>query len=481
MKPRQPAAQRGVFAILFAVLLVVILAMAGLAIDMGFVYERHGDMKSIANSAALAAAHQLDGTADGVENAVEAAEDTVRGNSWGPDQPADWDDAALALGTSADGPWLDAGSVLGMPDDQIQLYRYVRVDAGALGEDMGTVIRYFPYRADPGAQLASVVSVAGPVMSQMLPLGVCALSDIRYASRPVTGLAIQELVEHGFRRGVTYNLLRLNPGGNAPASFLVNPLDFPDSGSGVDPANFTHSAVAPFMCSGSIAQPRSNQVYVQQPFPTDLIPELNSRFGHASSCVQSAALPDRNIKDFTQASWLNNNPRTTAQAQQRSTSGGRLVTIADVDPSNPDDYDPSAPALRLREHYGTVWAFARAVRYSATAANHAGSSFRAADVDNLYPVDSGPALATTLSDLTTYLPYNSSFETPGGTFLRYRRILHIPLLQCPVSSDTATVLAVGKFMLSAPASSDASNPSIPAEFGGLLSGAPGSTDTRLYQ
>lgn len=475
MRPRQPAAQRGVFAILFAVLLVVILAMAGLAIDMGFVYERHGDMKSIANAAALAAAHQLDGTADGVENAIDAAEDSVDSNTWGRDQAADWDEAALTFGTSADGPWLDGDSVRALAADEIMRYRYARVDAGLLDADMGIVVRYFPYRGDPAVQLGSVVAVAGPVMTQMAPLAVCAMNKTRYMSRPVPGLpATPELVEHGFRRGITYNLLRLNPepASTGGASFLVNPLDFPGSAGGLDTSNFSHAAVAPFVCAGSMAQPPGNEVYVQQPFPVDLIPELNSRFGQVSTCP--AALPDRSIKEFVQASWLNNNPRTRAHAVEKFAADGALVTVADL--------PGAAAAGRTKEDYGTVWAYARPVRYSATAANRAGAAFKKADADELYPVDSGDKLTISLSDFTSYLPYNTTFEAPSGDFLRYRRILHVPLLDCPVTSGSASVLAIGKFMLTAPASNaDPANPVIAAEFGGLLPGGAGSVDTRLFR
>lgn len=482
MNAQRPAAQRGVFVILFAVLLVVILALAGLAIDMGFVYERQGDMKNFANSAALAAAHQLDGSADGIDNAIEAAEDSMDENMWGAAEEAGWSEQALTFSSSPDGPWIDAGTLRARSADEIRVHRYARVDAGQLDSALGTLVRFFPYRGEPTVQLSSVVSVAGPVLTQMMPLAVCALNQTRIASRAVSGLSVSELVEHGFRRGVTYNLLQLNPNGTAPVNFVVNPVDFPDSGSGLDLANFAHDRVAPFMCSGSIMQPPSDQVYVDRPFPTSLIPELNTRFGASSSCVQTAALPDRSIKSFVTASWLNNNTgRTAAQADRRATVGGRLVTIADVDPANPNDLDPSAPAQRSKEDYGTVWAYARPVRYSAAAANGVGTPFYKADIDNLYPVDTGTALSTTLSDTAVALPYNSSFQAPAGNYLRYRRIMYVPLLSCPVTGSSATVLAVGKFLLTAPADDDPASPSIPAEFGGLLPGRAPSGDTRLFQ
>lgn len=474
MTLQRPAPQRGVFLILFAVLIVAILALAGLAIDIGFVYEREGDMKHMANTAAIAAAHQLDGTVEGLDQAVEEARDILDENTWGAGEEPSWNESALSFGASPDGPWRAVDDVLSLPAGQIKLYRFARVDAGQLDTAMSTVVRLFPFMSEPEAQLASVVSVAGPVMTQMLPLGVCAMNANRYASRAVSGMSVLELVEHGFRRGVTYNLLRLNPapGSTAPASFLVNPVDFPGAGGSSNAANFAHGKVAPFMCAGSIAQPASDQVYVLQPFPTSLIPELNSRFGHASACEESAALPDRNIKSFLSADWLNNNARTVPHAQERATAGG-MMTVADL--------PPSTPAARLKEHYGTVWANVRPVRYSATAANHAGSRFIAADIDNLYPVDSGDKVSSTWPDLRLTLPYGYTIESPAGAHLRYRRILHVPLFACPVTSGTATVLAVGKFMLTAPASDDPGNTYISAEFSGLLPGTGRATETRLYR
>ena len=482
MKAQRPAAQQGVFAILFAVLLVVILALAALAIDMAFVYERHGDMKSFANSAAVAAAHELDGTADGIDRAIDAGVLGTFSNMYDRDRQFVWSEQAFSFSSSPEGPWIDADTLKARSADEIRAHRYARVDAALLDSDFGTLVRYFPYRGEPTAQLSSVVSVAGPVLTQMMPLALCALNNTRISSRPVSGLSVSELVEHGFRRGVTYNLLQLNPNGTAPANFVVNPVDFPDSGSGLDLANFNHDEVAPYVCSGTITQPRSDQVYVQQSFPTSLIPELNTRFGASSSCVATTALPDRSIKSFVTASWLNNNAgRTVAQADKRTTVGGRLVTIADVDPANPNDFDPTAPAQRTKEHYGTVWAYARPLRYSGAAANGAGAPFLKADIDNLYPVDAGTALSTTLSDSATSLAYNTSFQAPPGNFLRYRRIMFVPLLRCPVTGNSATVLAVGKFLLTAPADGDPANPSIPAEFGGLLPGSTASSDTRLFQ
>jgi hypothetical protein len=60
--------------------------------------------------------------------------------------------------------------------------------------------------------------------------------------------------------------------------------------------------------------------------------------------------------------------------------------------------------------------------------------------------------------------------------LRDRRVLNIPLLACPVGGGTATVLAVGKFFMTVPATAT----SLYAEFAGTVSPGTLGTDVELY-
>lgn len=54
--------QHGIIAILFAVIILVIIAFMGLAIDTARAYNRKVEMSRFANVAALAATKHLDGT-----------------------------------------------------------------------------------------------------------------------------------------------------------------------------------------------------------------------------------------------------------------------------------------------------------------------------------------------------------------------------------------------------------------------------------
>lgn len=58
--------QDGVFAIVYAMLLVPMRMMVGLAIDLSLAYTRHADMQTLADSVAVAAARARDGSAAGV-------------------------------------------------------------------------------------------------------------------------------------------------------------------------------------------------------------------------------------------------------------------------------------------------------------------------------------------------------------------------------------------------------------------------------
>src|SRR5206468_1917006 len=81
-------------------------------------------------------------------------------------------------------------------------------------------------------------------------------------------------------------------------------------------------------------------------------------------------------------------------------------------------------------------------------------------------------------------PGTTPYQAAGGsaTYKPYRntRVLHVPLLRCPVppgSSATATVVGIGKFFMTVPASSSA----LYAEFAGMDTEAALGGNARLYR
>ena len=107
--PQHPNCRRGFVLLSFGVSLVVIVAMLGLAVDVGHLYVAKSELQGYADSAAVAAAYALDGTSAGLARATAAAQSGLGSppNSWNfGSQPVASPQVAFAL-TSA-GPFLSA-------------------------------------------------------------------------------------------------------------------------------------------------------------------------------------------------------------------------------------------------------------------------------------------------------------------------------------------------------------------------------------
>src|SRR5512139_2980219 len=65
--------QSGAVAIMTAFALVLLIAMIGLVVDLGYLYTRKTELQNAADAAALAGARELNGTAAGVTAAVARA------------------------------------------------------------------------------------------------------------------------------------------------------------------------------------------------------------------------------------------------------------------------------------------------------------------------------------------------------------------------------------------------------------------------
>ncbi|QBE63567.1 pilus assembly protein TadG-related protein [Pseudoduganella lutea] len=462
--------QHGVVMIMYALMVTVILGFSGLVVDLGLVYLRRAQLQAAADNIAIGAAHKLNGTIAGVNAAVAEAAGIAKTL---PVVAATSDaGVAAALRFSNDphadaSAWLDAAAAKAAPAELL----YVRADMGALPDAMrqvqpllmGVLGKMVSFDVRP-------VAVAGRGSLNVMPLAICARKTDPMTIR-INGVgptALTEQVAYGFRMGITYNLLNLNPNGNQPVYFHVDPLTPADT-PGTE-LTMRNEVLAPFMCSGTVAYSRignrSLNVRKQEPAvtgPFGLWRQLNSRFneydtaGAAPACTRFGAPPDQNIKSFRSVTWQ---AATTQVSAQPAIVDGGLATVADRPYAELNGaFKPTAA------QYGTRWAF------------HSPRT-----VDNikfqsswslLYPstptvtgpsttfgtgwVASGPYHSTTPS-----MPYY--IRPDAGPSQRGRRLMHVPLLRCPVSGNQATVLAYGRFYLSAPAT----DTEIPAEFGGAV-------------
>ncbi|TFW23259.1 TadE/TadG family type IV pilus assembly protein [Duganella callida] len=468
--------QDGAIAIMFALMAMGMVALIGLALDLALVYNRKAELQALADATALAAARQLDGTVAGITNALNVAAATAASYHYQYNAlPVNWSSAALrfaAAADAADAGWVDAATAQTMPGGIL----YARVDTRALDAGLGTVHTFFMRGSGDGANTASTAAraVAGRMSTQVLPLAVCALSATPAAARVnVAGnAAYNELVEFGFRRGVAYDLMQLNPDGITPEHFLIDPLAPP--GTTGTAAHFAVDVVRPFVCTGSMPMGRitGGALTVMRGFPlASLYNHLNSRFDQYgnNNCSPENAPPDTNIKPYpyTGIAWMAAAP--AGQSAGAWTSGGtRLWTRADPQPG---DATNTAPL------YGPLWAHAKAVPYAAYAAAPtepaAGyGAFSASAWASLYTPNPPTALSypATQTQSTPYIQSSSAtyFQAPSAAHqpgLARRRVLNVALLACPLPAGavlSASVLGVGRFFMTVPATATSLN----AEFGG---------------
>lgn len=459
---RRPGQQRGVFGVLFAIVLPVMLGMVGLAIDLAVMYARGNELQSVADGIALAAARELDGTASGLSAARDSARNTAVRSEFNfiNSAPLLWTPDVLSFGASAEGPWIVA-SAAGAADAPTLLF--TRVSTAGLDPSYGRIaVSFLRALGIAGEQDMARSAVAGRKESKLTPLAVCALNNTRITARENAAPGYDEALEYGFRRGVTYNLLKLNPNGTSAVNFAVNPLDF--APAPMLPAHQDDAALRPFVCSGRIAAPAldtGSMLYVRAPFPPSMIVELNSRFadyGNGSVCNKFGSPPDSNVIDFhDQPAWLDYTP--VNDSADASTANGRLVTVAD---------EAGTPPGTTYASYGPLWSFGKPLRYD-SATGGMGAEFTKADWGKLYPVASGNAPRSNWSS-TGPLPYPKSalpiFASPLPlTGNAWRRILNIALLECPVAGASARMLGIGRFLMTTPATSTPLG--VYAEFGGL--------------
>ena len=446
--------QRGVFAPMSAVILILLFTMCAMALGLSQLYNRKIELQAIANSVALAAARELNGNDNAITEALTKAATTAARFRYNYKDAVVWSDNAISFSSSPDGDWVPSGGA-----DSAKM-SYVKVDTAMLGGSANSVSPMF-------AQFASAVStvptgasaVAGRVGVNVVPLAICALDNAPGANRA------SELVEYGFRRGIPYNLMNLNPGGTTAENFVIDPIVAP--GAAASAHNTSEAVVGPFVCTGKMWMPRvtGGNIQVSRPFPIiSLYRQLNSRFDQYPNglCSPNGAPPDFNVKAFTGA-WMQ--PKQDQPYTVPYVGTNELLTVAER---------PLTTGTKP-EMWGALWSYAKAVKYSSYTAGapepqapETGyETFATTDFATLYqagvstsgypkPLEGGsPYMA-----LVTYPPNNERLAEEN------RRVLNIPLLSCPVAPGTnvkAAVLAVGKFFMTEPATPTR----LVAEFAGI--------------
>jgi hypothetical protein len=458
--------QRGAIGIMTALLLPVLLGFLALSIELGRIYNRKVEMQSVADAIAISAAKKLNGTSAGLDDAIEAARFVVESGDATTTRPRyeykrlmNFSETAIQFAKSLDGGgWMSAQAAKLSPAG----VAYVKVDTNGLNSNYGKVgLILIRILGNFAPVYISHTTVAGRPYIKLMPFAICAMSRNPaepFKERTTSGLV--ELTEYGFRRGISYNIMKLSPNTAAGVSYTVDPVSLPPkSGS------FSTDIIASSVCTGKVGLPKvvGETLNLQKNFPfAQFAAHLNSRFDLPSGpCNSTAAPPDSNVKQFTYASnnWMTSPGR---QVAKESISSSRIETVADLVP----------PAAQTSGNYGPLWTFAQAVPWSSYTAGgieppqgYLPFDATSGTWNSLYATN--PGLSSYPKDSTGAYrsPYFIQVSGPPTNYpgVQFRRVLNVPLLECPAPDSPGKVVAIGRFFMTVPADTNG----IYAEFAGV--------------
>ncbi|ABE44467.1 pilus assembly protein TadG-related protein [Polaromonas sp. JS666] len=515
--------ERGAVAIIFGLTVVVLFAMGGVVLDLGHLYIAKAELQNAADAAALAGAKDLNETTPGIDAAVATAQTISAKNKYNFSTDVTLALANIEFGPSPDGPWSSVATARAAP----QGMTFIKVDTGL--KVLGT---YLMRVAGVDTVSTFGLAVAGRFVNNVTPIGVCAVDPAtktaKYSYTQPDGTELTELVEFGFRRGVTYNLFGLNPLADGPFDpYLLNPVDSPPSAC--NPANSSANFTAPFLCSGTsaIVSAGSGKVYTNTGLTAPLADSLNSRFGDpkaltSGKCIAASAPPDTNIREYPckgPADQACVNPGASTPPPVKWMEKGadtfpnrEFVALAGPKPNYklPSSSTPSVPApsstFAQFPDYGVLWSYAPPYQFDATPTSKVGAAItpEQANLNPMYStatpavpyfntidnptdptnVDRYPATAGTgFPAGTPAAPYNQTsgpyFMSGGASGVRNRRILNIVLVDCtvapvgPAACGEMTAVGVGKFFMQVKADfSGGPTRQLSVEFAGLVSPVP---------
>jgi Flp pilus assembly protein TadG len=453
--------KRGVVAIMFGLVLVVLFGFLGLALDLGSTYNLKTELQNAADAAALAGAKDLNGTTTGINNAVASAKALAASNKYGYSTSLVLADADIGFASDPDAAtWLNVGAAQGAPAGLL----FIKVTTPTKSRNNW----FIPVAGGPATSTVATYAVAGRFSIAITPIGVCALSTTKYGQLAHTGIP-SELMEYGFRRGIAYDVININPLGAAPNKYLLNPLDVPSGANdnSCTPSNNNTPTARPFICAGnaSIITTLPGYVYANAGMQTTLNAEFNARFTTGGSCTVPA---DANIKEYVAGAatpgWMNPAPGNDNQ-------GVKLV-----------DHMPFAPPTTATiSDWGVLWSYNKALQYGSGSPPF--TAYGIADWPGLYPT-SPTAVAYPTTPVGAATPYNQTsgpyFQAGPGA--RDRRVLNLALIDCPTFQNngkcsTLKVLGIGRFFMQVQA--DVAH-NLYGEFAGLVDDAELTSDIKLY-
>lgn len=189
--------------------LAVLIGIAGMAVDVGRLYIAKSEVQSFADSAAVAAALQLDGTSAGIVRAEAAITNTASGTN-----AMKWDMATktvssysvtFAQGLPSSPNTIDSTTWSADPADPAN-YRFAKVTAGvSVPLTFIRVFRGLTRGASASSQDVNVTGTAGQELLLTVPHGLLPFSPIAPDATNANG-------HYGFNAGTQYTMRYPPPG-----------------------------------------------------------------------------------------------------------------------------------------------------------------------------------------------------------------------------------------------------------------------------
>lgn len=543
--------QRGVVAVIAGLTAVTLFAFGGVVLDLGHLYIAKTELQNASDAAALAGAKELNNKLAGVTAAVNRAIATAAQHEYDFSSPVTITIANIRLGAcpnaSNANTWSRPGTrtptcsfvpASSVTSDALASgLTFLEVDTG--DQTLDTYLMRVAGAAFDTTQTAGY-SVAGRFFTNVTPIGVCAVDPDNLTRKYVYPDGSTELIELGFRRGVSYNIIELNPLVSTGTPMLINPVDAPPGAC--DPNHSSANFTAPFVCQGNSAVAGTigsdTKVYVNTGFSAGPIQKaLNSRFaefGGGSPCDPATAPSDSNIKHFAAnpipgINGITGHPRDWMEVGDTILPNHQTVTLnPDLAGLHEPDYwpyaappslapnpyapnpPPATPTLPF-ERYGVLWSYSRPYQADGSSPPKAGTPITATNLNwaNLYNAGN-PQTATGKDLLDTYppsiggsftastpavpSPYNQTsgeyFDAPPLVYRpgrANRRVLNIVIVDCRafvgfggLSCQALPVKAIGKFFMQVPSDLNGSPKRIDTEFAGLVDPVP-TSEILLYR
>lgn len=483
--------ERGAVAIIFGLTVVVLFAMGGVVLDLGHLYIAKAELQNAADAAALAGAKDLNETTPGIDAAVAKAQAISAKNKYNFATDVTLALTNIEFGHTPDGPWVSVAAAQAAPQGKT----FIKVDTG-----LKVLDTYLMRVAGINTVSTSGVAVAGYFVVDVTPMGVCAIDPVNLTNvMPGTN----ELVELGFRRGVTYNIPELGPLGGSGVPLLLNPVDSPPATC--DPAHSSANFTAPFVCQGSSTIVGSTlQVYANTGYSAGVIEKaFNSRldsFPGGSACDPATSPPDTNVKEYDYALLPTVSPPSVPADWMSPVPTQQSISV-DPATQRPVGFPGNPPTAA---NFGVLWSHSRAVQAAGTTPTFTvGAPFSPADWPTLYnsglsatSAYPGSAASPPFPAGTSASPYN---EIASGSANRYfqpppthppgtrnRRLMKLVIVDCAgisgggLSCATLPVRGIGRFFLQSRADLTGNPKKVYGEFAGLVEPVPIS-DIKLYR